>query len=270
MRFGTRLSDPLLLTFRAVFGGDRNALLPIPAWSALDEILDRQALDIIVLDPALVGPQELPNVVATLAMHADTPVVVYTALSPAGMRGTVELTRAGMHHVVLKGFDDGPKRFRAFVEKVAGGIWNSALFDAFVRARIAHLSRPLALAVELLFRQPRDFFTVHDLARAAGMHRRSVERALGQAGIASARRLVVSALVERGHHYLRHDGCDIDEAARRLRYPNARLFARHARWATGHSPSVLRRALSTDELVACLARRLTATRHADVHARRSA
>jgi AraC-like DNA-binding protein len=258
MQIAACLSAPLLTTLRVAMMRDEAVILT-PTRHALADIFHRRAADVFVVEPTEMVRREFPGLLELIGMHPDTPVVVYTLISPGAMRGTVEFARAGIRHVVLKGFDDTPRRFAALLEELAGGRWQSPLFDARVRPQLGRAPDPLSSAVERLFRFPRDFHDVDDLARAAGMHRRSVERGLGRAGIASAKLLVVSARVERAHHLLRRRRVSVREAARRLGYPSTRLFARQVRWATGHSPVDIRQ-VATDELVTVLAARLTASR----------
>jgi AraC-like DNA-binding protein len=259
MQIAACLSAPLLTTLRVAVMGDEAVILT-PTPHGLADIFHRRAADVFVVEPSDVVRREFPGLLELIGMHPDTPVVVYTLISSQAMRGTVEFARAGIRNVVLKGFDDTPQRFSALLEELAGGRWESPLFDARVRPHLGRAPEPLSSAVERLFRFPRDFHDVDDLARVAGMHRRNVERGLGRAGIGSAKRLVVSARVERAHHLLRRRRVSVREAAKRLGYASTRLFARQVRWATGRSPVDIRQ-VATDELVETLSTRLTTSRN---------
>ncbi|HJU64907.1 MAG TPA: AraC family transcriptional regulator [Gemmatimonadaceae bacterium] len=256
MQIAACLSAPLLTTLRVAVTGDQ-AVIVTPSAVGLADIFQRRSADVVVVEPTEVLRREFPSLLELIGMHPDTPVVVYTLLSPQAMRGTVELARAGIRNVVLKGLDDTPHRFAALLEDLAGGRWESPLFVCQVRPHLQYAPEPLTIALERLFRFPRDFQDVDDLARAAGMHRRTVERGLRRVGIASAKLLVVSARVERAHHLMRRRRMTVREAARRLDYPSVRLFARQVRWATGRSPVDIRQ-VATDDLVSVLSTRLSA------------
>lgn len=255
MEVAARLSDPLLATMRVVLG-DEHALLPIGSWMSLERTLQERTVDVVVLEPVPLREEELRSLVELVARHPATPVVVYTLVTAAAMRATVELARVGARQVVFKGFDDSPRRFRALLEELGDAAWSSALW-AWVALRLAHTPARVERAVERLFRYPHRYVDVADLVRASGLTRRTLERWLTRAGIGSAKMLVLSARVERAHYLLRHSAATIGDVAARLGFPSVRLFARQVRLATGHPPSVLRHALTAAELQAALAARLS-------------
>lgn len=244
------LPGHLLTQLRVALGGE-HTLLATPGWAELARALRDRPADVVVLDPSLLAADELLPVLDLLAHRPATPVVIYTSITPSAMRATLEIARSsGIRHVIVRGVDDAPSRLRAVLTDLAGEPWLSALLP-FVAARVAGTPARIERAVLRLFRVPHEIHDVAGLARDAGMHRRPVERWLARAGIMSAKRLVVSARVERGHHLLRHSRVDVGGVARRLGYPSVRLFARQVRFAVGHSPSSLRRA-APDEIVAGL------------------
>jgi AraC-like DNA-binding protein len=258
MDVAARLSDSLLTQLRIALTGD-HSVLAVQGWDHLGTVLRERMVDVVVLEPSPLAPAELPALLALLAGHPATPVVIYTSITAPAMQATVELARrSGVRHVIFRGVDDAPSRLRALLLEIAGDPWHSALLP-WVVSRVARTPGGVERAVGQLFRAPQQFHDVADLARAAGMTRRTVERWLTRAGIASAKRLVVSARVERGHHLLRESRADVGEVARRLGYPSARLFARQVHLAIGRPPSMLRHAVTGDELVAQLVSWLTTT-----------
>ena len=56
------------------------------------------------------------------------PVIVYTSITPAAMRITVELAQRGVHRVVFRGIDDAPTRIRAIMQDLSDASWRSALW----------------------------------------------------------------------------------------------------------------------------------------------
>ena len=256
MEVAARLSDPLLSTLRIALGGD-HVVLPLPSWGALAHTLGERRVDVVVLEPAPLRDDELRTLVELLERHPAIPVVVYTVVTTTSMRATVALALAGARQVVLKGFDDTPRRFRALLEELGDAAWRSELWP-WVAERVAHTPARIEGAVERLFRYPHRYVDVADLVRASGLTRRTIERWLGRVGIGSAKMLVLSARVERAHHLLRHSAASVGEIATRLGFPSARLFARQVRLATGCPPTALRHALTSAELREALTERLVA------------
>ena len=256
MHVAARLSEYLLTQLRAALARD-HTLVAVPTWGELPQVFRGRAVDVVVLEPAPLGPDELAPLLRLLASHPAVPVIVYTSVSPAAMRVTVELARRGVHHVVFRGIDDAPGRFRALMQDLADTTWRSALWP-WVEARVALVPAPLERAVRELFDAPHRFTDVADLAAASGLTRRTVERWLTRAGIASPKLLVVSARVERAHHIMRSSGADVATVAERVGYPSARLFARQVALVTGAPPTAFRASISGVELFARLTAALEA------------
>lgn len=251
MHVVARLSDYLLTQLRAALSRD-HTLVPVTSWSDLDTAFRRgRVVDVAVLEPAPVGPDELAPLLRLLASHPAVPVIVYTSVSPAAMRVTVELARRGVHHVVFRGIDDAPGRFQALMQDLGDTNWRSALWP-WVEERMTHVPASLERAVRELFQAPQRFTDVSDLAAASGLTRRTVERWLTRVGIASPKLLVVSARVERAHHIMRSSSADVATVAERVGYPSARLFARQVALATGEPPTAFRSAVTAEQLFARL------------------
>ena len=255
MHVVARLSDYLLTQLRAALSRE-HTLVAVATWSDLGQVFRGRVVDVVVLEPAPVSPDELAPLLRLLASHPAVPVIVYTSVSPAAMRVTVELARRGVHHVVFRGIDDAPGRFRALMQDLADTTWRSALWP-WVAVRMAQVPAPLERAVRELFNAPNRFGDVSDLAAASGLTRRTVERWLTRAGIASPKLLVVSARVERAHHIMRSSSADVATVAERVGYPSPRLFARQVALVAGVPPTAFRAAISSEELFARLTAALT-------------
>jgi AraC-like DNA-binding protein len=256
MQVAARLSEYLLTQLRAALARD-HTLVAVPTWSDLGGIFRGRMVDVVVLEPTPLEPDELAPLLRLLASHPAVPVIVYTSVSPAAMRVTVELARRGVHHVVFRGIDDAPGRFRALMQDLADAAWRSSLWP-WVEERVARAPAPLERAVRELFTAPHRFGDVADLAGASGMTRRTVERWLTRVGIASPKLLVVSARVERAHHLMRSSSADVATVAQRLGYASPRLFARQVGLATGWAPTAFRYSVTNDELFTRLTEALVA------------
>ncbi len=256
MRVVARVSDFLSTQLRIALNREHDIALA-RSWGELAEVLRTQPADVVILEPSPVGADELAMLLRLLADHHATPVVVYTSITPEAMRVTVELGRQGVHHVVFRGIDDAPARLRALLEDLAEDVPSSTLWP-WVAARLRGSPAPLYRAVEALFRVPHRFSGVADLAEAAGLARRTVERWVMRAGFSSTKSLVVAARVERATHLLRHGRADVGAVAGQLGYPSARLLARQVRLVTGRTPSGLRHLTDDDAVTALLVQYLTA------------
>ena len=250
------LSEHLLATLRAVLRDEHRVVAP----RALDELaaaVRQAAADVLVIEPGAVPTPQWPHLVE-LVQRASTPtVVVYTTTSPPAMRATVELARLGIRHIVLKGYDDTPRHLRALFDALSAEFWTSGL-----HLRLApHLSEvPAGVrdAVAFLFRFPDRVRDVQQLATIAGVAPRTLRRWLERAGIASAKRLVLSARVEWAHALLRGGQLPVHEVARRLGHSSPRHLRRETQRLTDLPPAVLGRRLSREEMVTLLMGRLLA------------
>ena len=249
-----RLSPPFLSHLRIVVGREYT-LTAVDDWESFEAAVRSHPADVVVVDPRDGGGVRIDELGTLIARYPSLPVVVYTALSPEAMRALVELAKYGVHHVVLRGYDDEPRRFRTLLERLPAYALSEQVL-AGLSERLARAPAPLVRAVERLFRSPHAFHDVQDLAVAAGMTRRSLDRWLDRIGIAPAKMLVIVARLLRAYHYMRDHGYLLEDVAAKLGYPTARLFARQMRLATGLMPSAVRERVAPDRFVATLGARL--------------
>ena len=249
------LSDHLLFTLRAVLGDEHRVLTP-PVEGDVVRAVQAAGAEVLVVEPASVAGPQWPALVESLRQAGTPTVIVYTTITPPAMRATVELAAVGIRHVILKGYDDTPRRFRAVFDTLATEYWSSALHDRLA-PHWTDLPATVRDAVALLFRHPDHVRDVAALARIAGVAPRTLHRRLGQAGIASPKRLVLAARVEWAHALLRSGRLGVADVALRLGYPTARRFRRETQLLTGLSPAQFTRRLGPAELVDRLALRVT-------------
>jgi AraC-like DNA-binding protein len=214
------------------------------------------AADVLVVEPASVSGPQWPALVDLLRQAGTPTVIVYTTITPPAMRATVELARVGIRHIILKGYDDTPRRFRALFDALASEYWASALYERLA-AHWPELPPATRDAVLLLFRHPERVRDVGDLADVAGVTPRTLHRRLGQAGLSSAKRLVLAARVEWAYALLRGGQLSVGEVAARLGYGSPRRFRREAQLLTGLPPAAMSRRVAPDALVERLHARVT-------------
>ncbi len=242
-----RLPAPLASRLRVALESE-HALTVVHDWSELVEAVRLRPIDAVVLDPRAEGTIETDEVRRLIAHYPTLPVVVYTLLTPEVLRATVELANLGIRHLILRGFDDEPRRVRELLERLPA----QQLSDIALQGLASHLDAAppmLRRAIAKLFDAPHMFRNVEDLARAAGMTRRNLDRSLDRLGLASARMLILGARLTRAVHYMRDPGYLLDDITKKLGYGSARVFARQVRAATGLTPTKLRERGEPEQLI---------------------
>ena len=246
---------PLLLSHLRIVLGREHQVIAVDKWGELETEVRRRPVDLIVADPRAEGAVRLEELRTLIRNFPSLPIVIYTILAPETMGATVELAKLGVRHVVLRNFDDEPRRFRDLLERQPAYVMSDQVLASLARP-LGTVPAELARAVERLFRVPQQFKDVNDLATAAAMNRRSLDRWLDRAGLATARMLVLGARLLRAYFYMQDPGRSLDEVVERLGYGSSRLFARQVRAATGLTPTALRQSVPPDEFVALLTERL--------------
>ena len=250
---------PLLLLSRLRRVVETEHILTVTGgWDELIEVVRSRPIDVVVADPRVDGTVRTVELRALLGRYPTLPMVLYTSLSPESLRATVELAQCGAHHVVLRGFDDEPARFR----ELLGRLPACRLSELVLQGLGTYLDEGpplLKRAITQLFEAPHGFQSVKDLALAAGMTRRSLDRWLDRMGLASARTMLLGARVTRAFYYMRDPGYLLDDITKKLGYSSPRLFARQVRAATGLTPSMLRETVDSEmfmtQVTALLCRR---------------
>lgn len=240
-----RLSAPLAAQLKLALAGD-HSLTIVDDWSELLVAIRENPVDLVVLDPRTSGGLELGQARELLARHPTLPVVVYTTLAPDSMQATVMLAKLGVQDVVLRGFDDEPRRFRQMLSQLpAARLSHSVLLHV-----LPHLDDAPVLfvqAITRLFEAPQEFEDVHALALASGMTRRSLDRTFERSGLTSARTMILVARLTRAKHYMGDPDFLLEDIAKKLGYTSIRRFARQVRAATGMAPSTMRTAFTPEE-----------------------
>lgn len=259
MLFAVRLSPRLLAHFQVVVGRDHETI-PTDCWEELNALVRSRSVDVAVIDPSVDGTLSIEEVRTLFTRFPTLPIVVYTALTPDTMRATVELAKHGLQHVVLHKFDDEPRRFRELLERQPAYAMSEGVL-ARLAEPLSEMPAPLSRAVVRLFETPTSFEDVEDLATAAGMTRRHVNRWLERVGLAPARTVIIAARLVRAYHYMRDPGYLLEDVVQKMGYSTHRMFIRQARELLGLTPTDVRDRLEPAELVDTLAT-LLRQRHA--------
>jgi AraC-like DNA-binding protein len=224
-------------------------------WERLQDVVERSAADVAVVDPIADGTMRTQAVAALLDSHPAVPLVLYTAVSPATFKAVAELTRHGAHQIVLYRYDDEPTRLLRLIERQPGHALTSALLQRMTPG-VAALPPELAHAVQRLFRRPGAFRCAADLSSVSGVSRRTMYREFARSGLASPRTVVAAARVLRAYSYTRDRSQSLDQIAQKLRYSAPRVLSQHMRDLLGATPRSARHRERDEELVQRLADRL--------------
>lgn len=251
MEIAVRIPDPSLAFLRRVVG-DENVLTATSGWDDLITVVRRRPVDVVVIDPRTERGTEFGPLYELMERYATVPVVVYTALAAETMRQAVELAQRGVRHVVLRGFDDDPRRFRDLLERLpAQRLGGEAL--ASIGDVLPEMSPLVQRAFARMFESPHLVTDVESLAHSAGMTRRTLDRWLEKRGLASARMMIFSARLAQAYHYLGEKGFLLEDVTKKLGYTSPRVFSRQVRATTGLAPSVLREEMPPEKFMAALA-----------------
>jgi AraC-like DNA-binding protein len=248
------LTPPLLAHLRVVVGVHHTVVAP-ETWPAFLETAASPEHDVMVADPYADGTNRAAELAAFVATHPWTPLVIYTAVTPAALKAVAELAIVGAQQLILYRYDDEPRRFFEILERQPGHALSTAVLREFDPG-LSSLTPPLARAIERLFRRPVGFETAGDLASSAAVTVRTVYRQLTAAGFQSPRRMIVGARLLRAFAYARDPDQSLEEVARRLGYSAPRMLTRHMREIVGITPRAARRRMPAHEFVSALAARL--------------
>jgi AraC-like DNA-binding protein len=240
-----------LLSHLRVVLGTEHQLVAVATWAELQALVQHQATDLIVADPAADGRLQVEALEQLRRQLPSLPIVVYTSFAPAGIQAIVRLAKSGVEHVVLSRFDDEPARFLELIE----GIPASALGDQMLQelsGPLSGLSVTVVRAIDQLFRTPATFKNAQDLADAAGMNLRTLYRNLEPAGIFSARSLVVAARLLRAYSYLQDPGRSIKDVAAKTGYHSPWQLSQQMRELTGQTTEQVRHEVTGRALVTLL------------------
>lgn len=249
---------PLLLAhLRVVVASRAHRLHAVTQWAQADAILRSEPIGVAIVDPTMDGGWEESEAIGTLTRRfASLPVVIYTTLTPAALKGVVGMARQGVSQLILYRFDDDPGRFLELLEQLTGNALRETTL-ARLAPQLAALPSRLAWAVATLFAEPQRIATADDLARLAGVPRRTVYRVVEGAGLGTPSRLVKGAKLLQAYAFLRDAGYSLEDVARKCGFSSRQLFARHVRELSGMQPRELRRRVAPERFVEMLAAWLT-------------
>jgi hypothetical protein len=213
----------------------------------------------LFVDPAIAEAGELLKSCRKNAISFSR-IVLYTRLStPAVARRIATFSRAGSCWLILADSEDSPAALRRPLHQAA-----TADFRLQVVALLASplLDAPplLAFALTQEFLGPSTGIAGKQLALAAGMDRRSVERWLRRIGLGSPKVALSAAHLVRAFPRLIDPWVPLHVVAREHGFTSVRTLSRQCMLIFGLSPQLVRASVRQEDLPNLIYRRLTRRR----------
>jgi AraC-like DNA-binding protein len=240
-----------LQTHLTIVLGSQHSITAAGSWDELRAAVVQRVIDVVVVDPVVEGNLRTDVIEELHRRYPSLPIVLYTTLSAASMRGILQLGRTGIEHVVLNRFDDERRRFLELLERVPGQVLSDQMLR-LLAPELMKLPMQVVRAVEQLFRSPGRFRSAQDLSAVAGTILRTLYRQLESAGIHSPRLLVAAARLLRAYALLRDPGRQIKEVAEKVGYHSQYQLTQHMRTLTGHTPRSARMHIEPEQFVTLL------------------
>lgn len=234
--------------------GDGDTLRRADTLIGLKAQMDAGGATVALVDLEECAATDLPCLEALVARHT-TSIVVYLRLTGPGCQRVIQLAHHGLARVVSRGFDDSPpSMLRALREAEALSLGIQVIGRLSVQ--LSRVSGDLRGALEGLFREPLTYRDAGDLAIAAGVSRRSLDRALRTVELEPARTFVLAAHLTWAYPRIRSRGATVCEISRQLGASKPERLTKHMRMLLGMSPSAVRIHLHPEAFVDTIGSRL--------------
>lgn len=209
-----------------------------PCWEAVEDVLARRPVAVVVFDLSHPGMAAVPRVASTIGAHSVTEFVLYVGgLGRVSPQHIVEVARAGVRRCLCPRADDGELRLVQVLDEAISAGADERLLQALDplldRAQLELLCR--------IMRHAPDSPRVQDLARRLNMSPRTLERHAGEAGLPSPSRILAWIHL---YHLCRRivgEGATVERAVRGTAFSSAFAFRRALHRVTGNELSDLRR-----------------------------
>ena len=231
-------------------------VITVRSWHELDDIIRTEAVDVVVADPAADGVLKAEELARLLQQYPSLPLVAYVGVAAPQMRAILDLSKAGLQHVVLHRFEDSTTRFAALISRVRADPLSRRMLSE-LSPSISQLPLELAAAVEDMFKRPSKFETALDLGVAAGIPSVRLYRSFDVAGLGSPKKLLIAAKLLRASAYLRNPGYAVADVATKVGYKYSRKFTHHCVTVFGMNPARVRKRLSEEDSIALIRKWLT-------------
>ena len=248
--------------------GPRFSFVPAGHWGDLVDLICRQPIEMVVVDPLLSGEPRSQEIERLRLLFPSLPVLLYTTFTPGLAPVLLALGRQGVQEVVFCRLDDHPDGLRAALEREQARASSQQLLDQ-IAAAFAPLRSEIRWVLESALRAPEDVQTVEQLATSAGVGRRTCERWFMRAAMPSPRHFLAAARELYAHRLLQDPGFTVENVASRLGYSQVRTLQQHARLYLGLTAGEMRLSLTPDTALQLVVRRFLTLPHATIESEAS-
>ena len=228
-------------------------------WDAFVADLRHLRADVAMVDPCMGGDHHssgrLDSLAAMSPRAIGVPIVGYLSVSAPAMRAVLSLARFGAVEILIRGVDDSTAAIVAVVHR-AFAVFSARRVVSVVDGPLDSLPAPIASAIRDAFHHPERVHSVGDLVAAAGTTRRTLDRWLARAGLASARTLLACARANAAFHLISSGHLRRSVAATLLGYASTRSLGREMLAVTGYPAATVSAGVSRDAFAAALGRTL--------------
>lgn len=221
--------------------------------------LDESPVRVVILDPRDASGRPSAGLARQVTqLFPGIPVIGYCHSGAEHSRDIVGLASAGVHELLFK--RDGSAAVVRTVLAAAQRVSAADLVLARVEPIIPPRLRPL---VQHILANPAESHTVMQVARAMGVHRKTLVNHCRAEGVAAPSKIIAWCLLLLAAALLAAPGATVEHVAMRLEFASATALRNMLRRHTGLRPRDLRSADGTRRLLERFARLLDATRGAE-------
>ena len=215
------LQDEDLVRLRQLLG-PTCTLRATPTGADLKHALVSDPVDAVLLDPALLSSASGPPL-SVLGQFSSVPLVLYTDLSPFTANQVIKVARLTSPRLILKRFEDDPAKVLRFLHRLPPARPKLTLLSK-LQPVVERAAPVVQAAIASTFECVHDGLSIQQVAAASGLHRRTLERKLAEAGLPSLRRLMMAPRLLHAHYYLQDRAFSAKCVATKSRLANVRTL----------------------------------------------
>ncbi len=218
------------------------------SWADISSAIRQNQVDSVFVDPGIHDSVEVDPIFHLLNDFPSTPLVVYTMMTPATFGAVHQLTKHGLHEVVLYGYDDTKERMAALLEDLPQRELVPLVVKA-LRPRIAALPVTLQRRVHDVLNSPKLYASVEAIVRGTSFSRSSMYNEFREAGLASPGHFIIGARLIHALAYLSEPGHSLRQAALKLGWQDSRIMTRYLKRVCGVDTGKTSRETGPEKLV---------------------
>jgi AraC-like DNA-binding protein len=220
--------------------GPHDEICAAESWDALEALVKREPLSVVVLNPAADGVMDAAHACKIIRRYSSIPFVAYVPLDAPFARVLAHMANEGLQDVLVVRSTDSPAKIRESLERVSL-VRELTELVAALEPWLQKLPHSITNVLVAALHRPHQFARAEDIAESAGITVSALYRGFRRAGLASPKHFVVGARAFRGYLYLSDSGFSIRDVSTKLGYTHPRIFAHQFESVFQMRPSALRR-----------------------------